>query len=79
MIDSFDQDDWKMTTYLKGGIIGLMVGIIAAHLYTRAAEESNGDNASASVRASDVVKVSLAILGLVRQITELGTTKPNQQ
>jgi hypothetical protein len=69
------QGDWKMQTYLRGGLIGLMVGLIAAHLYTRAAEETNGDKLPARVSASDLVKVSLAILGLVRQITELGNTK----
>ena len=70
-----ENPNWKFETYVRGSIIGLMVGIVAAYLYTRAVEENNGQGIS--IGAGDMVKVSLTILGLVRQITELGSGSPN--
>lgn len=69
------EENWKTQTYLRGAIIGLVVGLIAANLYTRAAEEANGSSKVPALRANDVVKLGLAILGIVRQITELGSGK----
>ncbi len=61
----------QMQSYVRGSLIGLTVGILAAYLYNRAVEESgSGDS---KVNAGDIVKVSLAVLALVRQITELGS------
>ncbi|MCB9438051.1 MAG: hypothetical protein H6673_13825 [Anaerolineales bacterium] len=65
------EENWKSQTYLRGAIIGLVVGLIAANLYARAAEEAN-DAKIPALRANDVVKLGLSILGIVRQITELG-------
>lgn len=72
---SNQNSNWKFQTYVRGSMIGLMVGIAAAYLYTRAAEENqltDGIEDVAPIGASDMVKVSLSILALVRQITELG-------
>ena len=69
--------DWKFQTYLTGSIIGLFVGIIAAHLYTRAVEESTSGNSPDRLKANDMVKLGLSTLGLVRQITELGNMSKN--
>lgn len=65
------EENWKFQTYLRGAIIGLVVGLIAANLYARAAEEAN-DSKIPALRANDVVKLGLSILGIVRQITEIG-------
>lgn len=72
-MSSQTQGNRKMQTYIRGGLLGLVVGLLAAHLYTRAAEETNASEGAVKVGAMDIVKVSLAILTLVRQITELGT------
>lgn len=74
---SNSNSDWKFQTYLTGSLIGLFVGIIAAHLYTRAVEESKSGNAPDRLKANDMVKLGLSTLGLVRQITELGNTSKN--
>ncbi|PJF44728.1 MAG: hypothetical protein CUN55_02490 [Phototrophicales bacterium] len=64
----------KVQNYVRGSLIGLTVGLIAAYLYNRALQES-GNPEENKVNASDLVKVSLAVLALVRQITELGSGK----
>lgn len=73
---SSNNNNWKFETYVRGSVIGLMVGIIAAYLYTRAAEENLlGDGEEhRTIGASDMVKISLTILGLVRQITDMGSS-----
>ena len=60
----------KSQTYFVGSLLGLAVGFLAAYFYVRAAEES--DNAE-GLKATDFVKIGLALLGLVRQITEMGS------
>lgn len=70
-------DNWKFQTYVRGSLIGMAVGIVAAYLYTRAAEEyqlTDGKDKLTPIGASDMVKISLSILALVRQITELGSS-----
>lgn len=69
------QEDVKMQTYLRGGLVGLLVGLVAAHLYSRAADETGNSPSTARIGSNDLIKVSLAILALVRQITELGGSK----
>lgn len=64
----------QMQMYVRGSLIGLAVGLLAAYLYNRAIQES-GNPDEAKVDAGDMVKVSLAVLALVRQITELGSGK----
>ncbi len=75
MLEPTNQNDWKTQMYIRGGLIGLLVGLIAAHLYTRASQEANEGTVRTPIAANDMVKVGLTILGLVRQITELGNTK----
>ena len=74
---SDNNSNWKFETYVRGSVIGLMVGIIAAYLYTRATEENllgDGGGERRSIGASDMVKISLSILSLVRQITDMGSS-----
>ena len=59
----------KSQIYLAGSLIGLAVGFLAAYFYTRAAEESENDN---GLQATDFLKIALTLLGVVRQLTELG-------
>lgn len=71
-----NNDNWKFQNYVRGSMLGLAVGVMAAYLYNRATEEnlivSGGERTS--IGASDMIKVSLSILALVRQVTELGAS-----
>jgi hypothetical protein len=58
--------------YIRGSIAGLLIGFLAAYFYARAADESDNQE---GISSSDVVKLGLTILGIVRQITELGSGK----
>jgi hypothetical protein len=54
-----------------GGVVGALLGLGAAYLYVRAAEEARGGEPP-QVETGDAVRVGLSLLGLVRMITELG-------
>jgi positive regulator of sigma E activity len=58
--------------YFIGSFIGLAVGFISAYLYARAADEAENEN---DLEAGDYVKIGLALVTLVRQMTELGSGK----
>jgi hypothetical protein len=64
------QPSSKGQIYLAGGLTGMVVGFLAAYFYTRAADEAGNKD---GVTAADFVKLGLTVLGLVRQVTELGT------
>ncbi len=66
----------KSQVYLAGSVIGLAVGFLAAYFYNRAAEESENDN---GLQATDFLKIALTLLGVVRQLTELGSGRGSSQ
>jgi hypothetical protein len=73
-------NNWKMTAYLAGGAIGLLTGLAAAHLYARAAEENSARGAlPAKIETADAFKLGLALVALVRQITDLGARRPDSE
>jgi hypothetical protein len=58
-----------------GGVIGALVGVLAAHLYLRSASVEPGEETEAElpgVRPGDAIKLSLGILGVLRQIAGIG-------
>ncbi|MBZ0280335.1 MAG: hypothetical protein K8L97_06315 [Anaerolineae bacterium] len=67
--------NWKNQTYMIGGLIGSVFGLIAAYLYARAAEEDavrSGGKPSSRVSTGEVIGLGLAALAMIRQITEMG-------
>ncbi len=70
------QDD-KARVMLTGAVLGALLGVVSSYLYTRAAEENGSPDGSArgSVSTGQLLAVLLALLGLVRQIAELGKPK----
>lgn len=71
-----NDNNWKTVTYLTGATIGLVVGLAAAHFYTRAAEENGEAGVPARIETGDAFKIGLAAVALVRQISALGAKKP---
>jgi hypothetical protein len=55
-------------------VIGLAVGILAAYFYARAAEE-NPELRPARIKTMDAMKLAVALLAIVRQVTDLGTQR----
>jgi len=63
--------NWKTRMYLLGGVAGLGLGVLAAYLYARASEE-HGAVEPNRLKTMDALKLAVAVLAIVRQITDLG-------
>ena len=74
-----DLEERKTRIYLAGAGMGALFGLISSYLYTRAAQENGNEDAgkAESISTGQLLTILLAILGLVRQITELG--KPGKK
>ncbi len=67
----------RKTRALMLGIgFGALVGFVSSYLYTRAAEESDGtEQAAQPISTGQMLSIFLTVLGLVRQVAELGKPK----
>ncbi|MBI5958741.1 MAG: hypothetical protein HY866_08400 [Chloroflexi bacterium] len=65
--------DWKLSVFIIGGLIGLMAGLLAAYFFARVSEE-NGSSGPTRLKTMDMIKLAISVLGLVRQVTDLGTS-----
>jgi hypothetical protein len=70
-VNSSQKSDWKSLVYLIGAAIGVVVGLLSAHLYTRAVEENN-DGERPYIQTGDVFAIGMTMLSLVRHVTDLG-------
>lgn len=64
--------DWKTQVYIIGAVVGLLLGLLSAYLYVRAARENSRVDRPKKVSTGDAMKLSLSLLTLIRQIAELG-------
>ncbi len=72
-----NDNNWKPIVYLAGGAVGLVTGLVAAHLYTRTAEENRlADGVPERIEPGEAFRLGLATLALVRQISDLAIRKP---
>lgn len=69
LLESPDEN-WKFKSYLIGGAIGAAVGVATAFLLARTSEKSRGGPPDLDV--GDALKLSIAVIGLVRGIAALG-------
>ncbi|MDE2774384.1 MAG: hypothetical protein OXI77_00455 [Chloroflexota bacterium] len=71
----------KARIIAAGAALGAALGLLSSYLYTRAAEEAGNQDAGApsSVSTGQALAILLAILGLVRQIAELGKPKEDDK
>ena len=68
--------NWKTKTYFVGWLAGMALGILSAHLFIRSAEDDGEiDGSEVRVNTGTILSLSLAILGLIRQIAEAGSKK----
>lgn len=65
-------DSWKTKTMLIGAAVGALVGAGAAYLLVK---KSARDQSQLSITTGDGIKLGLLVLGLLRQITQLGEDK----
>lgn len=63
-----ENSSWKNKVLIVGGLVGALLGLAAGFLYIRMAEEAGGPR---EVSTGQVVKLSIAALGLVRQASQL--------
>ena len=63
---------WKTQSYLVGVIGGLLLGLLSAYLYVRATEENMTGDRPQRVKTGDLMKLTLALLAMIRQIADLG-------
>jgi hypothetical protein len=66
------KDNWKVTTLIIGGVIGLISGRVAAYILIQRAED---EESRPRISAGEGVKVGLGVLGLLRQVADLATKR----
>lgn len=55
--------------------LGAALGLLSSYLYTRAAEERGEGDEATSISTAQALALLVAVVGLVRQIAELGKPK----
>lgn len=69
-----DAASWQQQNYMRGSLLGLTFGLLAAYLYNRSVKEDAERNGGkpAPVQTMQLISLTLAALGLIRQVAELG-------
>lgn len=70
-LPSLPETSIRTRALVVGGVLGLVVGLLAAQLYARAAEE-NGQE-SPKIGTMDILRLTIALVAIVRQITEMAS------
>jgi hypothetical protein len=68
-----EPQSWKNKAYGFGLLGGAVFGLLSSYMYTRAAEEDVSRLGKAQrISTGELLGLGLAILAVIRQITELG-------
>jgi hypothetical protein len=65
-------DNWKVKTFIIGGLIGAISGLLAAYVLINRAEN---EQTRPQLTAGDGVKVGIGLLGLLRLISDSSIRK----
>ncbi len=63
---------WKTQTYIIGAAAGILFGLLSAYLYNRSASDYGPTDGQNRVQTGEVLGLGLALLGIIRQVTEMG-------
>ncbi len=69
-----EKPNWKMQTYIMGGLAGLVLGLLTAYFFARVSEEQHDISGPTRISTMDALKLAVAILAIIRQITDLGAS-----
>jgi hypothetical protein len=73
-LNPIEEMDWRPRTYVLGGLIGGLLGLLSAFLYVRSVENQHGaDFVPDPPTAGDSVRLGVSLLSIVRTITEWGS------
>lgn len=68
---SSNRNAYRARVLMIGGAVGTVLGIVSAIMYLRAYDEAHADDAAPPTpEAGDAVKLGVALLGIIRTITE---------
>ena len=62
-------ESWRSKTLLVGAFLGALTGLVAAYLLVQRAER---EETSLDLTAGEGIKLGLLLLGLLRQVAQLG-------
>ncbi|HSH04978.1 MAG TPA: hypothetical protein VLL52_20860 [Anaerolineae bacterium] len=68
-------NNWKTKFFIRGALIGAVLGLITAYLLARNAEENSTE--PPEIATMDALKATIGLIGVIRGIAALGN-KNNQ-
>lgn len=67
------QANWRSRVLAVGGLVGAILGMVSAYLYVKSVQETHGDEPPPALpQTGDAVKLGIALMGIVRTISEWG-------
>jgi hypothetical protein len=67
-----EQNNWKIRTYVIGGVVGLLAGLGAAYVITRRAEETQQPP---RLTTGDGMKIGMSLASVFKLITDIVSPK----
>lgn len=76
-----NEADSRPQRLIAGGLVGGFFGLIAAYFYSRAVEDDVRQNGLQRnpISTGEIIGVGLALLALLRQVSEMGRSQPKKK